>query len=73
MATWTGIFFTTMDWKYFHRNESPFIIGLNTNTSFTTLNLRMYIYKNASLLDTRDVLYNIYQKITNTSDDEFLT
>jgi hypothetical protein len=24
-------------------------------------------------LDTRDVLYNIYQKITNTSDDEFLT
>jgi len=62
-----------MDWKYFHRNESPFIIGLSTNTSFITLNLWMFIYKNASLLDTRDVLYNIYQKITNTSDDEFLT
>ena len=72
-ATGTGIFFTTMDWKYFHRNESPFIIGLSTNTSFITLNLWMFIYKNASLLDTRDVLYNIYQKITNTSDDEFLT
>lgn len=48
-------------------------MGANKNTSFTTLNLWIYIYNNASLLDTRDVLYNIYQKITNTSDDEFLT
>jgi hypothetical protein len=37
------------------------------------MNLWMYNYKNASILDTRDVLYNIHQKITNTSDDEFLT
>jgi hypothetical protein len=48
-------------------------MGVNTNTNFTTLNLWMYIYNNASLLYTRDVLYNIYHKITNTSDDEFLT
>lgn len=46
---------------------------VNTNTSFTTLNSWMYIYNNAFLLDTREVLYNIYQKITNTSDDGFLT
>ena len=69
----TVLFITTMDWKYFHRNESPFMIGVNTNTSFTTMNLWMYIYNNASLLDTSDALYTIHQKTTNTSDDEFLT
>jgi hypothetical protein len=48
-------------------------MGVNATTSFITLNLWIYIYKNASLLDTRDMLYSIYQKITNTSDVEFLS